>query len=236
VATSLILLAGDLRAQKKYTDARAAAEESAAIYQHHPDLVGRLAYGSPFLTLGQILLDLGDGPAGNALADQLIQQAEKADSDVQRADAYAAVIPLLAANNRQEQAGELGRKLLALPSPNTSSLNAAAWALATNPNVAHGDAAVAVELAKKAVELPVPGPASGKRQSTICKNRCTCVMAATPSTGSFSQWPTGKWATKTKPALGSKNPSSGWTRTNLPTRNWCDFARKQVICSASQKL
>ena len=107
--------------------------------------------------------------------------------------------------------------------------NPMAWSLSVTamlPGTIPKTTALAVKLAEKAVELEprngnfrntlaqaATGPVSGKRQSKRLKNRWNCAMEATRRTGSSWRWPTGNWATRTKPASGTTRPWSGWTRT-----------------------
>jgi tetratricopeptide (TPR) repeat protein len=157
-------LANVLRKNGKLAEARPLAEEAVAICDRHPDQVELWARDSAISTLGVVLSDLGDSAALEALATQVINRAELADNPDQLATTYARTIPLLVSAKRQEQARDLCRKILGLTFKDGGEVNSLAWFLATAENPAHRDPAMAVELAKRAVEL---SPQSGGIWNTL---------------------------------------------------------------------
>jgi len=160
----LVGLAKILRTNGKLAEARPLAEEALAICDRHPDQVGWWARDQAFFTLRAVLSDLGDTAALEALATQLVNRAELVGNADELATAFAGAIPLLMSGGRHEQATDLCRKLLALSPQNGKADNNVAWFLATAENPAYRDPALAVELAKKAVEF---NPKAGNWWNTL---------------------------------------------------------------------
>jgi tetratricopeptide (TPR) repeat protein len=164
LAVSLANLANILRQNGKLAEARPLAEEAVSICRRYPGRIEGWMQERASDALRQVLTDLGDTVALDALATQLINNAELAGNADQLAAAYAGAIPLLMAGGRQTEAEDLCRKLLALTPQNGNADSTVAWFLATAENPAYREPALAVELAKEAVEL---NPKAGSWWNTL---------------------------------------------------------------------
>lgn len=140
------------------------ASEADNIDRHNHLSWTRIALANLYRTQGK----LADAQAlvrdAEAAAIQLIHRAELAGNADQLATAYAGAIRPLMAGGRRNEAEDLCRKLLALAPGNGSADNNVAWFLATAENPAYREPALAVELAKKAVEL---NPQAGSWWNTL---------------------------------------------------------------------
>lgn len=114
--------------------------------------------------LTNVLTRLGDTAALGDLATRLIDRAELNGNAEQLPIEYSRAIPLLMAGGWRNEAEDLCRKLLALTPENGTADNHVAWFLGTAENPTHREPALAVELAKRAVEL---NPKAGSWWNTL---------------------------------------------------------------------
>ena len=138
------------------------------------------------------------------------------------------LVKLLIDAGRVSEANDLKRRIIE-SSSDAGWLNGQAWALATDPEEKYRDPALALAMAREAVDLAPRSPATlntlgvaryrtGDWKGAIAaldpeSEELARRTSTSVSTRSSSRWPTGSLATRMRPVRGTTGPLPGQTNT-----------------------
>ena len=270
-ATDHFMLGEALEAQGKFADAIAAYSKAVELKPDDPNGCSHLAWllctasapesrnlAAVELASQAVELAPTDGIYRNTLGaafeaqgkvdDAIAAYGKAVELKPDCAEFYMNLGNSLEAQRKYERAIAALNKAVELKPDSPKYCNRLAWLLATAPAPESRNAALAVELALRAVEaapkdgnhwntLGVAHYRAGHWQGAIerLENRWSGEAELTRRIGFFWPWPTGSLATKTKPARGTTRPSNGRTRTSPKTKNFSASALKRPNFWASRE-